>query len=192
MGVLEELGLTEDDLSQSARPPLLVWDSIPEEEKRNEEKSSTPPSQVESKEDDFFRQLREGKFDPSPHPLHPEASKKAIVDEVPAKKKSKSKRVAYSVSCTMKLSGSEYQVQLLPESSEYDKAYRLNKLNAQKPTGYNVIQADGQIICECSDFRYRQDGADTKGCKHIRGLVDLGMFAAPSVSHRTGSGIFDA
>ena len=109
----------------------------------------------------------------------------------PATKKSKSKRVAYSVACTLRLSGSDYQVQLLPESSDYDKAYRLNKLNAQKPTGYNVTQVDGEIICECHDFRFRQDGADTKGCKHIRGLVDMGMFSAPSVPERRSSGVFD-
>ena len=106
-------------------------------------------------------------------------------------KKPKSKRVAYSVACTLHLSGADYQVQLLPSSPEYSKGYRLNKVNAKTPTGYNVMQVGGEIICECSDFRFRQEGGDSKGCKHIRGLVDLGMFTAPSVSYRHGAGIFD-
>jgi hypothetical protein len=111
--------------------------------------------------------------------------------EDPASKKSKGKRVAYSVACTLHLSGSDYQVQPLPPSSDYDKGYRLNKINAQRPTGYNVIQKDGVILCECHDFRFRQDGSDSKGCKHIRGLVDMGFFSASSVFHRQGSSVFD-
>jgi len=211
MGILEELGLTEDDLDPAACPPSVIGESIPEEETREEEKLSTPTSLVESAPDDFFRKLREGEFDSPAHPMHPtypdesgtesvideivqaaqeESTSKPVSGEVPAKKKPKGKRVAYSVACTLSLSGSDYQVQLLPESSDYDKAYRLNKLNAQKPTGYNIMQIDGEIICECSDFRFRQDGSDSKGCKHIRGLVDMGMFASPSVSHRQGSGVF--
>jgi hypothetical protein len=112
-------------------------------------------------------------------------------EDAPTVKKPKGKRVIYSVACTLHLSGSDYQVQLLPLSSDYDKAYRLNKVNAQKPTGYNVTQIDGEIICECHDFKYRQEGADSKGCKHIRGLVDMGMFWASSISHHQGSGVFD-
>jgi hypothetical protein len=108
-----------------------------------------------------------------------------------APKKSKGKRVVYSVACTLHLSGSDYQVQVLSASSDYDKAYRLNKIGAQKPTGYNVTQIDGEIICECSDFKFRQEGSDSKGCKHIRGLVDMGFFSAPSGSHRMGSSVFD-
>jgi hypothetical protein len=110
----------------------------------------------------------------------------------PTPKKSKSKRVAYSVACTLHVSGSDYQVQPLPPLPDYEKAYRLNKLNAQKPTGYNVVQTgSGVIICECHDFKYRQDGADSKGCKHIRALIDMGFFSSPSVSRRQGPGIFD-
>jgi hypothetical protein len=108
-------------------------------------------------------------------------------EDPPASKK-KSKRVAYSVACTLHLSGSDYQVQLLPESTEYDKAYRLNKVNAPKPMGYNVIQVDGVITCECADFRYRNNSA---GCKHVRGLVDMGMFGTPSISDRMKSSVFD-
>jgi hypothetical protein len=126
----------------------------------------------------------------SPREIQEIADRHSGVDSVVAPKK-KGKRVVYSVACTLHLSGSDYQVQLLPESSEYDKAYRLNKINAQKPTGYNVTQVDGEILCECSDFKYRQEGAAGKGCKHIRGLVDLGMFSSPAVSHRQGASVFD-
>lgn len=158
----------------------------------------------------FLRDLREGKFDGADFNAIEQIIQaagigsesetggitRATVQEAldvtsqPAPKK-KSKRVAYSVSCILHLSGSEYQVQLLPPSSGYDKGYRLNKINAQKPTGYNIIRADGVIICECGDFVHRQEGSDSKGCKHIRGLVDMGMFDAPSVPERRGSGVFD-
>jgi hypothetical protein len=105
-------------------------------------------------------------------------------EDQPALKKSK--RVAYSVSCTLRLSGSDYQIQLLPQSSEYDKGYRLNKVDAKKPTGYNVTQKDGMIICECADFRFRNEN-----CKHVKGLLDMGMLGTPSISQRMGSGVFD-
>jgi hypothetical protein len=160
--------------------------------------------------EDFFRDLREGKFDdanvniidaiiqeasagsePESGGITREMVQEALEFAKTTPKKSKGKRVAYSVACTLSLSGSDYQVQLLPPSSEYDKAYRLNKVESSKPVGYNVIQKDGVIICECSDFRFRQDGADSKGCKHIRGLTDMGMFLTSSISRKMGSGIFD-
>ena len=107
-------------------------------------------------------------------------------DAVPAKKKGK--RVAYSVACTLHISGSDYEVQLLSQSPGYDKGYRLNKREASKPTGYNVIQTDGVITCECGDFVHRPS---EKGCKHVRALTDMGMFGASPVSRRTGSHVFD-
>lgn len=188
MGILEELGLNEDDLDPSAYPPPVPREQVHEEVVKDEGKFPTLTPEVNPEAGEFFRQLREGKFDTPAHPMHPDESG---TDEAPAKKKSKGKRVAYSVACTLHLSGSAYQVQLLPPSSDYDKAYRLNKTDAQKPTGYNVTQIDGDIICECHDFKFRQDGSDSKGCKHIKGLVDMGFFSAPSTSHRTGSGVFD-
>jgi hypothetical protein len=159
----------------------------------------------------FARELREGKFDDANISIIDEIiqaagvgdnleiggiTRESVQDTLEVTnqsttKKSKGKRVVYSVACTLHLSGSDYQVQPLPESSEYDKAYRLNKVGAQKPTGYNVTQIDGEILCECHDFRFRQDSTDSKGCKHIRGLVDMGFFSAPSVSHRQGSSVFD-
>ncbi len=101
-------------------------------------------------------------------------------------KKPKGKRVVYSVACTLHLSGSDYQIQYLASSPEYDKGYRLNKINANKPTGYNVIQKDGVIICECADFNFRN-----QNCKHVKGLVDMGFFSTPSISERMSSGVFD-
>jgi hypothetical protein len=166
-------------------------------------------------DEDFFQELREGKFDEAninvideiiwaagigSDPETDGITRTTVQDALDVMsqkdagtptKKSKSKRVAYSVACTLHVSGSDYQVQPLPGSSDYDKAYRLNKMNAQKPTGYNVIQKDGVIICECSDFRFRQDGSDSKGCKHIRALVDLGFFSTPTISKRMGSHVFD-
>jgi hypothetical protein len=135
--------------------------------------------------------IREASQEKSEETATQTVSQKVESEDPPVSKKPKGKRVVYSVACTLHLSGSDYEVQLLPPSSGYDKAYRLNKKNAQKPTGYTVTQMDGGIICECHDFRFRQDGVDTKGCKHVRGLVDMGFFSAPPVSYRTGSGIFD-
>ena len=127
--------------------------------------------------------------DPGAAAIKPVSQESESENSAVAKKKGK--RVAYSVACTLHLSGSDYQVQLLPPSSEYDKAYRLNKVNAQKPTGYNVIQIGGEIICECSDFKFRQEGLNNKGCKHMRALIDMGMLSMSHILKRTGSRVFD-
>jgi hypothetical protein len=201
VGILEELGLTEDDLEPHNQPPSVLGDPVPLE--GIEEKPANPSPEEGSlldiimpEADPFFQDLRNSPVESDPldrfledamkAPVTPESGLPSAEEEAPDtdKAKRKSKRVVYSVACTLHLSGSDYQVQPLPESSEYDKGYRLNKINAKKPTGYNVLQVDGEILCECYDFVYRQDGASSKGCKHIRGLVDMGFFAAPPVRDR--------
>ena len=197
MGILDVLGLSEDDLNPYKQPASIKGEDIPLDEECEDFTGETEfldsPDGIqdrgaevlpEDEGEDFFQKLRNGDFDPPQAVTHP--------SEESSKPKFKSKKVVYSVKCTLSLSGSDYNVELLYPDSNFDKGYRLTKIGAKKTTTYDVLQADGQIVCGCADFMYRHEGADSEGCKHIRGLVDLGMFAAPpSGSSRVRSQVFD-
>jgi hypothetical protein len=88
------------------------------------------------------------------------------------------------VGLVLRIEGTWYGLTLVPheEGSEALRVWRLARATGDRAV-YQVIELPwslGRWACECGDWTFRRDGVDglhQEGCKHIRGLVDLGMLA---------------
>lgn len=83
---------------------------------------------------------------------------------------------------TLIIGGQTYNVEVHPYSH-----VRLTRHNDPTGLSYDVLFPgfDCPASCDCPDYRYRRQGLDYGGCKHVRALTDLGLI--PLV--RVGSAI---
>jgi hypothetical protein len=76
---------------------------------------------------------------------------------------------------TLSIDGLDYRLRPLPGDlgSRIVMAWRLHKVNT--PTRHDVAETLDGVTCSCGDQRFRHEGRDAAGCKHIRALRALGL-----------------
>lgn len=67
----------------------------------------------------------------------------------------------------------EYTVVCLDPSPDVAApAWRLTQADG---SAYDVALTQHGPVCDCSDFVWRRDGRDPKGCKHVAALTAVGL-----------------
>ena len=73
------------------------------------------------------------------------------------------------------INGTPYRVRRLAcDPSAAMNAFRLRKDDGSH---YNVASTPDGHICDCPDFTFNRDGIDPHGCKHIKAMIAVGLFA---------------
>lgn len=81
--------------------------------------------------------------------------------------------------CEVKVNGSIYILTPLDKSDTpvqgFVRGYRLEKKDAKRPGVYDVIQKEDGFECDCHDWKFRREGQDSSGCKHLRAMFHFGF-----------------
>lgn len=88
-------------------------------------------------------------------------------------RRDKLERPAISYRLELRIGGTMYGVEPLPEALEVGgRAFRLTK---EDGTAYDVAQTPHGPSCDCPDYIFRRDGLDPAGCKHVQAMVGSGL-----------------